>query len=321
MGHYVLVRQRYLINPSHSSTAQARTVLVTGIPQKFLTESALRRLFSHLPGGVHKVWINRDLGDIPKLYNQRLRACGILESAATSLLHKAIKRNRNRLTNRQDGYRIVSNAELTDFVSDRDPETRDALLEELVSKHKRKIERACKRIHELNTELAQRREILARDIAWTTEAEERTHNIDAEKSNIAIPVVPDLILPYGTRVVVDFSGLTYPPVDGAFILFNKQIAAHMAAQTLTHHEPYCMPYSLKYVEAIPEDVIWKNLTLNPYRRRLQLVIFRTVGIVMIIFLTTAGKSRLNLSQSLGLRSYIKCGFSRQPHISRPGSAL
>ena len=204
MGHYVHVRQQYLASPSHSSTAQARTVLVTGIPQKFLTESALTRLFSHLPGGVRKVWINRDLGEMPELYKQRLKACQKLESAATSLLNKAIKRNRKRVTNpakSENGGDIVPSAEVTDVKSD--PETRSTKrtirLEELVSEHERPthrlplfswipfsipllgkkvdtIEWACKRIHELNTELAQRRGILARD---TAEAEV---DIGTEKS-------------------------------------------------------------------------------------------------------------------------------------------
>lgn len=30
----------------------------------------------------------------------------------------------------------------------------------------------------------------------------------------------------------------YPPLNSAFILFNQQIAAHLAAQSLTHNEPY-----------------------------------------------------------------------------------
>ena len=321
MGHYVQVRQRYLISPSHSSTAQARAILVTGIPQEYLTESTLASLFSHLPGGVRKVWINRDLGDMPELHNQRLKACQMLESAATSLLNKAIERNRERFTNPAkfgDGRDIVSSAKLTDFVSDL--ETRDTLLEKLVSKYERPshklpllswipipiplpgkkvdtIEWACEQIHELNKKLAQRREILARDIAWTTEAEERMHHIDTEKSNLSIHAVPDSILPYGTRAVIDFSGLKYPPADGAFILFNKQIAAHMAAQTLTHHGPYCMPYSLKFVEATPEDVIWKNLALNPYRRRLRVILSWIVGIVLIMGWTIPGRPRLNSAQS------------------------
>ena len=324
MAHYVLVRQQYLVSLSHSSTAQARTVLVTGIPQDFLTESALTDLFSYLPGGVRKVWINRDLGDMPELCNQRLKACQMLESAATSLLNKAITQNRRRLRNPvtfADGGQVVSNTELSNLVNN--PETQDTLMEELVSKNKRPshrlplfswipfsvpllgkkvdtIEWACGRIHKLNTELAQRREILARDIAWTTGAEaqttSRTHwlNIDAEKSNVLIPAVPDFPF-FGARTVVDSSGLTYPPANGAFILFNKQIAAHIAAQTLTHHEPYCMPFSLKYVEATPEDVIWKNLVLNPYRRRLRLVLSWTVAIILVIIWTVPGKPRLNIA--------------------------
>ena len=319
MGHYVHVRHEYLISPSHSSTAQARTVLVTGIPPEYRTESALTSLFTHLPGGVRKVWINRDLGDMPELYNQRLKACQMLESAATSLLNKAVKRNTKRPTKPAkfgDRRDIVPNVELTDFVSD--PE-KDILLEELMSQHERPshklpllswapfsipplgkkvdtIEWACQQIHDLNDKLTQRREILARDIAWTTRAEEQTYKIDTEKLNIAIPAVPDSILPYGTRAVVDFSGPKYPPADGAFILFNKQIAAHMAAQTLTHHEPYCMPYSLKHVAVTPEDVIWKNLALNPYQRRLRVVLSWTVGIVLIMGWTIPGRPRLILAQ-------------------------
>ena len=322
MAHYVHVRQQYLVSPSHSSTAQARTVLVTGIPKEFLTEYALTHLFSHFPGGVRKVWINRDLGDMPELYNQRLKACQMLESAATSLLNMAIKRNRKRLRNRikfGDEGRTVSNTEVTNLVSD--SETRDALLEGLVSKDKRPshrlpvfswmpfsitllgkkvdtIEWACERIHKLNTDLAQRRDNLARDIAWAearASSPSQMHDV-AENSTITIPAVPDLKPLFGTHMVVDFSDLTYPPANGAFVLFNRQIAAHMAAQTLTHHEPYRMSNALKYVEATPEDVIWNNLVLNPYLRRLRLVLSRTVGILLTIIWTVPGKPHLNPAQ-------------------------
>ena len=209
MGHYVHVRQQYLVSPSHSSTAQARTVLVTGIPPN-LTESALIRLFSRLPGGVRKVWINRNLGDMPKLYNQRLKACQKLESAATSLLNKAIKPNGKRVTNpakSEDGRDIGPSAEVTDVVSDQKTRNtkRNTRLEELVPEHERPshrlplsfswmpfsipllgqkvdtIEWACQRIEKLNTELAQRRGELA---FHKTDAEtsSQTLNIGAEKS-------------------------------------------------------------------------------------------------------------------------------------------
>lgn len=32
----------------------------------------------------------------------------------------------------------------------------------------------------------------------------------------------------------------YPPLNSVFITFNRQIAAHLGAQVLTHHEPYRM---------------------------------------------------------------------------------
>ena len=162
MGHYVHVRQQYLISPSHSSTAQARTVLVTGIPPN-LTEFALRRLFRHLPGGVDKVWINRDLGDISKLYNQRSKACQKLESAATSLLNKAIKRrNRKGVTNTaksENGRDIVERP-----LHRPPPFSWMPFSIPLFVKKVDTIDWACKRIQELNGKLAQQREILARVI-------------------------------------------------------------------------------------------------------------------------------------------------------------
>lgn len=59
MKHFTTVRQLHLINPAHSGSVQANTILVTGIPARQLSEPALRQLYSHLPGGVKKVWLNR----------------------------------------------------------------------------------------------------------------------------------------------------------------------------------------------------------------------------------------------------------------------
>jgi hypothetical protein len=266
-------------------------------------------LFSHLPGGVRKVWVNRDIGDMPDLYNRRLKACNLLESAETSLLNKAIKRNG------QNEKKIAKEASRnTNTLPARDPEAASmALIEELVPRGERPSHRlplfgwlpfslpfvgkkvdtidwAREQVHELNTQLEQRREILARDIARTTVAEAQTTNrmrhIGTGKLHIAVPSITG-------RRVVDFSDQTYPPANGAFILFNKQIAAHMAAQTLIHHEPYRMSESLKYVEVAPEDVIWDNLVMNPYERRIRLVLSWAATIGLIILWAIPGLSHPN----------------------------
>lgn len=59
MRHFILTRQQHLINPVHAKSVQANTLLVTGIPAKYLSQDALLKLFNDLPGGVKKIWINR----------------------------------------------------------------------------------------------------------------------------------------------------------------------------------------------------------------------------------------------------------------------
>jgi hypothetical protein len=53
------------------------------------------------------------------------------------------------------------------------------------------------------------------------------------------------------------AGEKYPPLNSVFVLFNQQIGAHLAAQCLTHNEPYRM--TGKHTEVAPADIIWSNL--------------------------------------------------------------
>ena len=80
---------------------------------------------------------------------------------------------------------------------------------------------------------------------------------------------------------------TYPPLNSAFVLFNQQIGAHMAAQALIHHEPYRM--AAKYTEVAVDDVIWGNLNMNPYEGRVRTAISWAVTIGLIIVWAIPGK--------------------------------
>lgn len=59
MRHFVITRQQHLIERTHAKSVQANTILITGIPAKYLTQDALFKLYNNLPGGVKKIWINR----------------------------------------------------------------------------------------------------------------------------------------------------------------------------------------------------------------------------------------------------------------------
>ncbi|KAI0052100.1 DUF221-domain-containing protein [Auriscalpium vulgare] len=308
MAHYVRVRQHFLISPAHSSSSQASTILVTGIPTKYLSEAAVTRLFSHLPGGVRRVWLNRNLGDMPDLYKRRLKATKKLESAETAYMKLAFKRHKKNLKKsaKSTDAQNSEHAALTQQASD--PESPKTLGEQLVPAGKRPshrlpllswmpalplvgkkvdtIEWAREEVRVTNELLAEKRKVLQHDVELTTAADaqatERTRHIRAGGLNINIPSVPVTIPGMGTRPEADFSDQTYPPANGAFVLFNRQIAAHLAVQSLTHHDPYRMSEASKYVEVAPDDIIWDNLSLNPYERRVRLALSwaATIGIII-----------------------------------------
>ncbi|KDN38254.1 hypothetical protein RSAG8_09653, partial [Rhizoctonia solani AG-8 WAC10335] len=60
---------------------------------------------------------------------------------------------------------------------------------------------------------------------------------------------------------------TYSHPYSAFILFNQQIGAHIAAQIRMHNQPYRM--AEKYTEVKLADVIWESTpTRRGFERRL-----------------------------------------------------
>jgi len=76
---------------SHAKSVQARTILLTGIPKRCLTNESLYRMFNTLPGGVEKIWINRDLRELPDVYDRRMDLTAKLESAETALIRKSVQ--------------------------------------------------------------------------------------------------------------------------------------------------------------------------------------------------------------------------------------
>jgi hypothetical protein len=72
LQHFVTTRQQFFISPVHAKSVQANTVLVTGIPTRYLNPVALHAMFKDLPGGVKRVWVNRNLRTLPDIYDCRM---------------------------------------------------------------------------------------------------------------------------------------------------------------------------------------------------------------------------------------------------------
>ncbi|KAF1826943.1 DUF221-domain-containing protein [Dissoconium aciculare CBS 342.82] len=90
---YVRVRQAYLTSPQHRIRASATTVLVAGIPNKWLTFEALSGLYDVFPGGIRNIWINRNYDELSKKVKQRDSIARQLESAETSLIVLCHRKN------------------------------------------------------------------------------------------------------------------------------------------------------------------------------------------------------------------------------------
>jgi len=90
MSAFVKLRQQFLLSQSHSRLAQARTVLITSVPDALAKERALRTFASFVPGGVDRVWLFRDTRSLNELFERRQEACAKLEEATTALLKDAI---------------------------------------------------------------------------------------------------------------------------------------------------------------------------------------------------------------------------------------
>ena len=91
---YIKVRQDYLTSAEHRLRASANTVLVSAIPQKWLTVEALGGLFDVFPGGIRNIWINRSYDKLLDKIHERQDVFAKLEAAETKLVREAKKAHR-----------------------------------------------------------------------------------------------------------------------------------------------------------------------------------------------------------------------------------
>jgi type II secretory pathway pseudopilin PulG len=91
---YIRIRQAYLASPQHRIRASATTVLVSGIPRKWLTVDALNGLYDVFPGGIRNIWINRNFDDLADKVTERNDIAQSLEEAETNLIQMCMKKHR-----------------------------------------------------------------------------------------------------------------------------------------------------------------------------------------------------------------------------------
>lgn len=214
----------------------------------------------------------RDLKELPSIYDRRLAACGKLESAETSLLSTAAKLRRKELKKANGSGDASPSA---------DPERNMALAERLVPRDERPSHRLPAGFMPFSLPFIGEK---VDTIDWCRqEIASATGLLTKGRQTLADQglSLPDDANGDGKVDKSDRAKQTYPPLNSAFITFNQQIAAHLAVNALTHHEPYCM--ADRYLEVSPPDVIWGNLGLNPYEKRIRVAVSYSATAALIIF--------------------------------------
>ncbi|KAK4698531.1 calcium permeable stress-gated cation channel, partial [Phenoliferia sp. Uapishka_3] len=252
LAAYVVLRQDFLISREHTALPQARTVLVTGVAKEYLNVKSLTKLCSVLPGGVSRVWLARNMQDLPDLVERNTKACGKLESAETKLLKKAAKT-------------ILSETKATAKANKKgvDPPP-PADIEADPSEISRYVAKKDRPQHKLGLFGLIGKKVDTID--WAREEIATTHKLIGEQRTVLRG--PD-------------AQEYFPAQSAAFIAFNSQIAAHLFAQSLVHHAPLRM--SDRYLEVDQDDVIWSNLTINPYQIKVRYAISwaATIGLIVL----------------------------------------
>ncbi|KAI8354118.1 hypothetical protein EDC96DRAFT_554294 [Choanephora cucurbitarum] len=76
-------------------------------------------------------------------------------------------------------------------------------------------------------------------------------------------------------------GIRLEQANSAFIEFNEQVAAHMAAQSLLHKSP--MNMAPRYIQVAPSDIIWQNTNIRSHERMIRRFLSFAATTAIIIF--------------------------------------
>ncbi|EXL39487.1 hypothetical protein FOCG_17912 [Fusarium oxysporum f. sp. radicis-lycopersici 26381] len=247
MRAYIEIRQTHLTSAEHRSRPSAATILVDSIPAKMCTDSELRKLFNHFPGGVKNIWINRDFSLLLQLIDRRDTIVQQLEVAETTLIrnaHYAWKKGKAgywrrlfRGNSKSTGIQGTSGNRPDPHESpstDCEKDNSSGLWEKFLSRSDRPTHR-----------------LPGLGLRWLFDGApffEKVYTIkELEELNIRIE-----------KQQTCYAEL--PSANSAFVQFRTQMAAHMACQSVIHHLPEHMaPRSIGFS---PDEIIWRNIALS-----------------------------------------------------------
>ena len=249
MKIFVTKRQAYLQNPAYQSHPSATTILITEIPEAYLSRDVLFRIFNQLPGGVKQIWLNRNFRELHDKVDERRKLVETFETALNKQIKNDLKAAaKRRKQGNNESSHLTNNEErststTTIAIDSVGPKNRPTIkigsipvLSSLcLGKKVDAIDYCTEHISQLNTEI-----------------EQAKANLDQ-----------------------------YQFMNSAFIQFNKQIAAHIAVQSVSGLVPLTM--TPRYIDIKPSNIIWSNLNLKYFEIKVRQLIALAAIVALIVF--------------------------------------
>jgi hypothetical protein len=286
--HYVVKRQEYLGSRSHRLKASSTTVLIMDIPKNLCTIEALMGLYDDFPGGVRRIWLNRNFESLANKDKLRREYENRLESAETNLIRRVVKQHGRK----GKGVGNVNSNEMSTLKEATTAAPRTG------SKPRAADEETSERTTQAACESDLQHD-LATKALWTKfVTPKQRENMRIPRPNYAnvckLPFVGRFfslkvdtiyycrreLARLNREIEADIEEADHCPQNGsAFIQFNTQKAAHMACQAVAGTMPGRM--AQRTVEMSPADINWPALNNTRQNRALRLIIFVVLFVVLV----------------------------------------
>ncbi|KLJ06515.1 hypothetical protein EMPG_10083 [Blastomyces silverae] len=225
MLFFINLRQAYFFSPLYASRISSKTVLFTSVPQEYLNEAKIRRIYGN--DKVKNVWIPTDTKELADLVEARDKTAFRLEGAETKLIKLA------------NAARIKSlKAQPADEENrDTDNLTGDEAQGESGSVASRWIKPSDRPTHKLKPVIGKKVDT----INWSrTEIERLNPEIEALQAK--------------------HRAGDATKISSVFVEFYTQNEAQSAYQMVAHNQPLHM--APRYIGLNPTDIIWSNLRIK-----------------------------------------------------------
>lgn len=314
---FISLRQAYLLAPHHAQRLSSRTVLFTSVPENFLNEELIRKLFGE---SVQRVWIPQNTNVLRALVKEREQTAVRLERAEIELIKKAnAARNRqlrsHSLPSKQAG---IVRANLIPSFS--------AATESRGESHKGHLPNSsvCEGIDEKAKSVEESQSGI--DTAIQPGVSEKgmpsgAFGMEHIHPYGLHPSLPDVRGSVAAQWIQASSRPSHRPftnfgrsidtirwtrmrlkrlntqiakvrrlyrrghgqaLSAVFVEFENQVAAQTAFQILSHHQPLCM--SPRYIAVRPRDVIWASLRISWWERIVRrFLVMSFIGVAVLFW--------------------------------------